>query len=528
MAFPGLRLSEWFTLHGFFTVLAVLVYTVHAHVVRQRRAPTAAIAWMLFILLLPYLALPAYLVFGTRKVVKPRALPPIRPTTGSDAPQAWVADTLRALAQRPAAAYTALQVHADGHAARGALFGMLQDARHTIDISTFLIGRDALGEAVQQLLCARARAGVRVRVLVDGLGWWMGGRPDLRALGEAGVDLRLFVPPWKSPLRGRSNLRNHRKMLLTDVDTPAARLWCGGRNLAQEYFEGGPGSAPWRDLSFDLQGALVAQAHQLFEHDWRFAAPASQPAAVAGPVPLPGPASATASASVPAPFAASDAAGPWPLPGTGASPPAPPPAPPPASPPAPPSAPPDAHAFPCTTTGEGAQLVASGPDQFDDTFHALLVTAAYRARERLALATPYFVPDMALLIALCMAARRGVAVDLLMPARSNHPLSDFARSRALRALAQAGGRIWLVPTMLHAKLVVVDETVALAGSANLDSRSLFINYELMVAFHQREDVRRFAQWFATEKAPAAPYVPRPPGLARDVAEGLLLWAGFQL
>ncbi len=470
MTFPGLRLSDWFTLHGFFTLLAVLIYTVHAHTMRQRRAPTAAIAWMLFILMIPYVALPAYLLFGTRKVVKPVALPFHRPEGDLQAAEDWVADTLRALGQRDAVDYVALQLHADGRASRAALFEMLQGARQSIDICTFLIGRDAVGDAVLQLLCTRARAGVRVRLLVDGLGWWMGGRPRLRQLGQAGVDWRLFVPPWHSPLRGRSNLRNHRKMLIVDAGTPAARLWCGGRNLAQEYFEGGTDAAPWHDLTFDVQGALVAQAGALFEHDWRFTAQ-------------------EADASAPSPATS---------------------------------------ALPPPASAIGALIVASGPDQFDDSLHALLVTAAYRARDRLAMVTPYFVPDSALLMALCMAARRGVQVDLLLPARSNHPISDFARSRALRTLAQAGGRIWLAPTMLHAKLVLVDDILALAGSANLDSRSLFINYELMVAFHRPQDIARFADWYSTERRQAVPFAAHRPGLARDVAEGLLLWVGFQL
>ena len=175
-----------------------------------------------------------------------------------------------------------------------------------------------------------------------------------------------------------------------------------------------------------------------------------------------------------------------------------------------------------------AQLIASGPDQVDDTVYSLLVTAAYRARQRIALATPYFVPDAALLTALCLAARRGVEVDLLLPARSNHRLSDVARRRALRTLAAAGARIWVVPHMLHAKLAVIDHTLALAGSTNLDSRSLFLNYELMVAFHERDAVGRFAAWFDREKEPAERIVLRRAGLVADVAEGLVLWLGFQL
>ena len=157
-----------------------------------------------------------------------------------------------------------------------------------------------------------------------------------------------------------------------------------------------------------------------------------------------------------------------------------------------------------------------------------LITAAYRARRRIALATPYFVPDAALLMALSMAARRGVVVDLLLPARSNHPLSDIARNRALRTLGAAGGRIWFAPLMMHAKLVVIDDILALAGSANLDSRSLFLNYELMMAFHDTAAVARFAEWFDRERGTALRYAPKQPGFIGDVADGLVLWLGFQL
>jgi cardiolipin synthase len=82
--------------------------------------------------------------------------------------------------------------------------------------------------------------------------------------------------------------------------------------------------------------------------------------------------------------------------------------------------------------------------------------------------------------------------------------------------------------MLHAKLAVIDDVLALAGSANLDRRSLFLNYELMLAFHDAADARRFAAWFDQVRAPASAYVPAQPRLIRDVAEGMLLWLGYQL
>jgi cardiolipin synthase len=82
--------------------------------------------------------------------------------------------------------------------------------------------------------------------------------------------------------------------------------------------------------------------------------------------------------------------------------------------------------------------------------------------------------------------------------------------------------------MMHGKLVLIDDAVALAGSANLDNRSLFLNYELMFAFHQRDDIGRFGAWLERERAAASLYRATPPGLVRDVAEGTVLWLGFQL
>ena len=461
-------MDRFLTLHGLVVVVALLSYVVTSHVLEQRRHPTAAIAWVLFMLLLPYVALPMFLAFGSRKLARPRSAPgqsvaPLAPG-GS-----WALQTLHALGQPAPAGYRDLRIHAEGREALHALHQCLDAAQQSIDVCTFILGRDTLGRELIDRLCAKARGGVRVRLLLDGMGSLMAGRPKLQALKEAGASVVLFVPPLHSPLKGRTNLRDHRKMLIVDAAGAAPRLWSGGRNLASEYFEGEPGKTAWHDLSFDLGGPLVQQALALFERDWAFARTARAPQ------------------QMPHEADSDDAAPP-----------------------------------------HGAQLVASGPDQVDDTVYALLISAAYQARRRIALVTPYFVPDGALLMALCLAARRGVEVELLIPSRSNHRLSDIARGRALRALAQAGARIRLAPQMLHAKLVVVDEHLALAGSANLDSRSLFLNYEMMVAFHEARDVHRFAEWFERECGPAQSYSARKPGLLRDLLEGMVLWVGFQL
>ena len=485
--FADLSPAHWLTLHSLVSAVALMLYIIASRLLLQRRHPSAAIAWVLFIVFMPYLALPAFLTFGSRKQARPRAAPVRRPPGAGDAALSWAARTAVALGQPEPAPYTGLHLHADGGAALTALWQVIDGAQHSLDICTYIVGDDALGSQVIERLCARARAGVRVRLLLDGLGRLIGGRPNLKPLAAAGVELTLFVPPLHSPLKGRTNLRNHRKLLVADAALPARRVWSGGRNLAGEYFEGTPARPAWHDLSFDLGGPLVLQAHTLFEHDWAFAngrkapAPEHLPAAPAqGRSPVaPGPAAPT-------------------------------------------------HWRAGIDADPGAQLIASGPDQVDDTLHALFVGAAYRATQRVLLATPYFVPDAALLMALCLAARRGVQVDLLLPARSNHRLSDLARRRALRTLSAAGAQVRFTPHMLHAKLVVVDSEVAFAGSANLDGRSLFLNYELMFGFHDAGAITACADWFTQEQRLATPHRPQRAGLLTDVAEGLLLWLGFQL
>jgi cardiolipin synthase len=142
--------------------------------------------------------------------------------------------------------------------------------------------------------------------------------------------------------------------------------------------------------------------------------------------------------------------------------------------------------------------------------------------------TPYFVPDASLETAMRLAARRGVKIDLCIPAKSNHVLADFVRNRSLRALSRAGVSVHLLPAMNHAKAVVFDDTVALCGSCNLDSRSLLLNYESAVVFYDMGEIEWLASWIQALIPGATLFDDRAPGLFRDVCEGLLLTVAYQL
>ena len=466
--------ANWEWLDFLLVVLGLAVYIGASHSLHQRRHPSAAIAWVLGILLVPYIALPLYLAFGSRKVVPRRGQPGRHPTTIAAASayqtQLRSQQLAAAMGLPDPVSYEQLRIHEDGPQALKALRRIIGATTSHIDVSTFLIGRDVLGDEILKLLTQRARDGVRVRLLIDGIGIYMGGYPDLKKLTEAGIEVLRFVPPFRSPKRGRTNLRNHRKMVIADSTV----LWCGGRNLAAEYFEGDPRPIlrrkPWVDLSFDLSGELVAQACDQFERDWAFAAEKKLSKRIEG----------------------------------------------------------SRSAVGGGVTSALGQLVDSGPDRQDDTIFTLLVSACFTSRQRILAITPYFVPDAALLTALTLAARRGIRLDLVIPRQSNHRLADFARHRALRDLMLAGARVWLHPRMVHAKAVLVDDELALVGSANLDGRSLFLNYEMMVAFYDPSAVTGFSQWVEARRSECRAYVYHRPGLAREMAEGLLLWLAFQL
>jgi cardiolipin synthase len=132
-----------------------------------------------------------------------------------------------------------------------------------------------------------------------------------------------------------------------------------------------------------------------------------------------------------------------------------------------------------------------------------------------------------LLTALELAAQRGVSIDLIVPVQSNL-LADIARRVALRDLAKAGATIWLFPAMKHAKVFIIDESLALVGSANLDERSLFLNYELMVAFYDSSVILEFASWIYLQCEPSSKFNSKQPNMLREISEGVVRWIAFQL
>lgn len=480
--------------HALLAAAGLLVYVLATRIGHQRRHPSAALGWVGGIVVFPYVAVPLFLMFGMRKFARPLRVPrqtlsaypthSQQPTHSADAAAvagpAWALQLLACMDLAAPVHNRAIVFHRQGTEALSSLMGAIERSSRTLDVGTFVFGHDEVGQRVTAALLRAVQRGVAVRLLVDAVGSLKMPRSLLRELRAGGVDVQRFMPLWTSPIQGRTNLRNHRKLLVADGDY----LWSGGRNLATEYFLDRPGTPAWVDLSYEVHGSVATQAAAQFDADWRMASGrlgALPSAPVRGALPLPDE-HVPQGAQPPGPLAA----GPW------------------------------------------AQWVPSGPDHADDTVHTLLLAGAFQAQRRIVAVTPYFVPDDALLAAWCLACRRGVQVSLLLPRQSNHHLADWARERALRDLVAAGAQVWLADEMVHAKAVIMDDDIALCGSVNLDARSLFLNYEAMTAFYGTQEIRWLSDWCAQHIATAQPYDARRPSWTRDIAEGMVRSIAFQL
>ena len=206
-------LSDWLpspSQHFLVVSVALLVYVLTTRAQRQQRAPTTAIAWVMALVLMPYLMLPMYLLFGRRKL-RPAGAP--RPPR-SAANGHWAAELIDSFGLA-APSPCSVRMHADGAAARDALWQVIESARERLDVGTFIIGSDDFGQEVMERLVRRAREGVKVRVLLDATGSRRIGLEEAHLLRSAGVRLKFF---HKRALQniGVLNDRDHRKIVIID------------------------------------------------------------------------------------------------------------------------------------------------------------------------------------------------------------------------------------------------------------------------------------------------------------------------
>lgn len=297
-----------------------------------------------------------------------------------------------------------------------ALLALIEGARRSLRLLYYIYTDDGVGERVRDALVAAEARGVEVTLIVDGLG------------SDPVYDRDFFAPLREAggnicffvPRLGRRYLlRNHQKIALADAETADARIVIGGFNIQDDYFEG-PGSCGWRDLGLLVEGPAAARLGGYFDALWRWAKRPRAPLRVLR------------------------------------------------------------RALSEWSEPEGRlRWLLGGPTRKLSPW-ARAVRRDLKHARRIDILAAYFFPSPAMLLRLGRAARRGGLVRVIVPSITDNYLTLHAARFTYRGLLRRGVRIFeYLPTKLHTKLFVIDDAVQI-GSANFDTRSLFLNLEVML------------------------------------------------
>lgn len=276
------------------SVIAAVILAFHIvgiiaalHAVMTVRTAPGAIAWAGSLVMMPYFAIIPYLIFGRSRFegyVNARRfnndrLREIRHGMTAQEREALAAAVLpmpdqaylRALPTltgMPCLKNNDVRLLINGDATFEAIFAAIEGATQQVLVQFFIVHDDELGRALQQRLCDKARAGVKVYFLYDSIGCHALGRGYIRILQHAGVEARPFSTHPGFVNRFQLNFRNHRKLVIVD----GARAFVGGHNVGNEYLGRRPPLAPWRDTHIDIRGAAVLDLQMAFAEDWYWAA----------------------------------------------------------------------------------------------------------------------------------------------------------------------------------------------------------------------------------------------------------------
>ncbi len=412
-------------------VAHLLGITSSIHAIFSSRTSQGAIAWVAVLIMIPYVAVPAYWVLGrsrfkgyvlarqgedseisyvaaeARDLARPWFIPESE-TRSADAARAAVK-----LARIPILGGNQTELLVDGEATFGSILNGIDRADRYILFQFFIVKDDELGTEVKNHLLAKARQGVKVYFLYDEVGSHDLSKDYTRELREAGVEIYDFHTRKGPGNRFQINFRNHRKIVVVD----GREAWIGGHNVGDEYMGRDPKFGHWRDTHVRIRGPAALAAQLSFTEDWYWAT---------GRVPE--------LDWTPVPAADGDAS---------------------------------------------VLVIPTGPaDQFE-TAALMFLHAINSAHSRLWIASPYFVPDEGVVAALQLAGMRGVDVRILIPDTPDHLAVFLAAYSYFADVEDTGVKFYrYTDGFLHQKVMLIDDTTATIGTANFDNRSFRLNFEV--------------------------------------------------
>ena len=406
---------------------------VTVHVLLYKRNVGAAVSWIGIAWLSPFLGGLLYATLGVNRVKRRaqrlrRQRLPLSATqeglaqSAGDDPLSPLEFAIGRLTGLACEPGNRIELLRSGDQAYPRMLSAIEAAQKSVGLASYIFRDDKAGKAFHQALTQAQRRGVEVRVLIDGVGGGYFWSGTYNELRRAGVPVARFLHSYFPWQMPFVNLRNHRKVLVID-----GRLgFTGGINIGAENIRADCPPHVVLDTHFQIEGPVVDQLTDAFADDWLYTT--GEKLLTEGW------------------FPPLDKAGPV-----------------------------------------RARVVTSGPDEDMEQLEYVALHAISCAHRSIRIVTPYFLPPDPLTMALGLAALRGVTVDIMLPEHSNHVVLDWARRVPLRPLIEAGCRVWLTPPPFdHSKLMAIDDIWSLIGSANWDTRSFRLNFELNVELHDRE------------------------------------------
>lgn len=460
--------SEWF----WNSLWVIYIIVLGSWVVLQKRPPVSTLTWILFLSFVPVLGFVIYYFFGPKKITRNkinRSLSkrlierddtlwnvPIQPSNLTEQ-QSSLHDLALQITHYPLSYATSYQVLSGGEKTYDRIFEAVRQARYYIFLEYYIFEQDQTGTTLRDLLTERASQGVKIYLIADAIGSLRLNRRFMRPLIQAGAKLTFFHDISLKHLLSFMNLRNHRKIVICDGTV----AFTGGINISDQQ-DRRRNKRAFHDVHLELTGPVVSWLETIFVEDWHYsthdlsirhmlrehyrerleqmqeqAEKDAQKDPATGRVANDDTSNETHPVDEPR----------W----------------------------------------IRTQIIPSGPDFDYASILRVTVEAIQRARHRVYLTTPYFVPDATAAQALTSAALRGVDVRILLPRHTDNYVVTKAAQSWFDDLVASGIRVFEYgPRMLHTKTMIVDEDISFIGSANFDNRSFYLNFEVSVLCYERQ------------------------------------------
>ncbi len=432
----------------FWTVLVVINYLLALSaiftILLKNISPTKTISYILVLALFPFFGLVIYYLFGQQyrktKIFNRKHI--VNSSVIKSAENSIVLERgdLRAINEQlddkiklvkllktsersPLTIRNDVEILRNGETKFKRLFEDLKQAKHHIHVEYYIIKDDRIGTQFLDILCEKAQQGIEVKLTYDDVGSRLSSKMKQR-LDDHGIQQFPFMPVLFSSLTGKSNYRNHRKIVVIDGKIG----YIGGINISDNYVNTPENSRYWRDTHLRIYGeaAKVLQFH--FLTTWDFVT--DQTTQIKDSY-----------------FPETDC-----------------------------------------EKNVAIQIAASGPDTDWANIMEAILTAINNAERYIYITTPYFIPNDQVITALQIASKIGVDVKLIIPKVSDSWIAEQATNSYIQPLLEAGVEVWRYRKgFVHAKTMVVDDVFSTIGTCNLDNRSFNINFEINALIYDKEE-----------------------------------------